>query len=144
MGPLLLNLGKPLQNFVVSIVCSPKATSNILKVSVAFFHSLKQHMIQTCFSFNSCLSFLSVPGSQMSQQTLYLIQVPQSHMPHAYSKDEMTYQAVTVSACSGRSCMEQVSSHGQCRNYSFCISLSVSVFQFKYILHRFSCKANLQ
>jgi hypothetical protein len=38
-----------------------------------------------------------------------------------------------------------VSSHGQCGNYVFAfLSLSLPVFQFKYILQPFSCKANLQ
>jgi hypothetical protein len=66
-------------------------------------------------------------------------------MPHAYSKEEMTHQAVTLSACSGRSCVEQLCHLMVSVGTMFLhFSLSLSLSQFKYILHPFSCKANLQ
>jgi hypothetical protein len=125
-------------------VGSPRSTSNVLKASVTFFCSLKQHTFQTHFSFISSLSLFKCARITYGTTKLYLRHVPQSHMLHAYSKEEMTHQAVILSACSGRSCVEQLCHLMVSVGTMFCISVSLSVLQFQYILHPFTCKANLQ
>jgi hypothetical protein len=52
-GHTTFELGKPLKTYVFPIGCSPKATFNISEVAIAFFHSSKQHFMQTLF-FQGC------------------------------------------------------------------------------------------
>jgi hypothetical protein len=61
---LLLNLENHINTCVVCINCSPKATINILKVSVANLPSFKQNLMQAYCSFNS-YHFLSMPRPKM-------------------------------------------------------------------------------
>ena len=58
----VLEVGKPLKTCVLPIVCSPKATANIPKVSVVFFPSLRKIRCH----------FVETPQQQMEQCTLVL------------------------------------------------------------------------
>ena len=51
-------LGKPLKPCVLPNVYTLKGTSKIVKVAGAFFHSLKQNMMQTCCSFKCVVVYV--------------------------------------------------------------------------------------
>lgn len=55
-GYTALNLENHLKICVLSNVRSLKRTFNVLKVSIAFFPSLKKNLMQTCCSFKSAIS----------------------------------------------------------------------------------------
>jgi hypothetical protein len=55
-GHTALNLENHLKSCVLPIFRSLKRTFNVLKVSIAFFPSLKKNLIQTCCSVESAIS----------------------------------------------------------------------------------------
>jgi hypothetical protein len=53
---LLFNLENHSKTYVLPIICSQKPTLNTLEVSVSFYPSSKQKLIQMCYLFKSAIS----------------------------------------------------------------------------------------
>lgn len=69
------------KTYVIPIVSSPKPTSDISKVSVAFFSHLKQNLMQIMLFFQVCL-FLGIPKLQIEQHTLSLNKILLNNCTH--------------------------------------------------------------
>ena len=85
-------LGKPLKPCVLPNVCSPKATSHIVKVAGEFFHSLKQNMKQICCSFKCAVFY--VHQTYKWKQALVTMKYSNIHKVKLYSKQKMNQQTL--------------------------------------------------
>jgi len=84
--------GKPLKPCILPNVCPPKATSKIVKVAAAFFHSLKQNMMQTCCPFK-CVVFY-VHQNYKWQKAFVTMHYSKIHKLKLYSKQKMNQQTL--------------------------------------------------
>ena len=73
-------------------VCSPKATSKIVEVAAAFFHSSRQNMMQTCCSFKRVVFY--VQQNYKRQKALVTMHYSKIHKLKLYSKQKMNQQTL--------------------------------------------------